>query len=135
MREFLRAKIHHARVTKADLEYEGSFGMDSDLMKKVGILPFESVEIYNCTNGERIRTYAIELPAGSKRFESNGAAAHLIREGDQVIIACYTWLDDRALALYQGPKVMILDAKNSEKEFYQIAAEFKDADLSKLPPA
>lgn len=119
MREFLRAKIHHARVTKADLEYEGSFGIDAEILEKVGILPFESVEIYNVTNGARIRTYAIELPRGSRRFESNGAAAHHIRQGDQVIIAAYTWLDEAALQKFKGPQILIVDHKNDPKDYYQ----------------
>jgi aspartate 1-decarboxylase len=119
MREFMRAKIHSVRVTKADLEYEGSFGMDADLMKQVGIAPFESVEIYNITNGARVRTYAIELPAGSRRFESNGAAAHHIRPGDRVIVVCYAWLTEKELPEFQGPKVLILNEKNEPKEFFQ----------------
>lgn len=119
MREFLRAKIHNARVTKADLHYEGSFGIDADYLDQSGIRAFESVEVYNVTNGARIRTYAIELPRGSKRFESNGAAAHHIREGDQVIIAAYTWLDETALRNFAGPKILILDEKNNRKDYYQ----------------
>jgi aspartate 1-decarboxylase len=119
VREFLRSKIHNARVTKADLAYEGSFGIDADVLAQVGILPFEAIEIYNVTNGSRLRTYAIELPSGSRRYESNGAAAHHIREGDTVIIAAYTWLDESALQKFTGPRILILDEKNAVKDFYQ----------------
>ncbi|MBN8555944.1 MAG: aspartate 1-decarboxylase [Deltaproteobacteria bacterium] len=119
MREFLRAKIHNATVTAADFEYEGSFGMDATFMKQVGIAPFESVEIYNVTNGARIRTYAIELPENSGRFESNGAAAHHIRPGDRVIIACYAWVLENEVTNFKGPKILILNEKNQRKEFFQ----------------
>jgi aspartate 1-decarboxylase len=118
VREFLRSKIHHAVITKADLEYEGSLGIDAELLKRAEILPFEAVEIYNVTNGQRVRTYAIELPAGSRRIESNGAAAHLIRQGDQVIIATYLYLNESEIAQHQ-PKILILHPDNSLKKEYR----------------
>ncbi len=118
MREFLRAKIHRARVTRADLEYEGSFGIDSAILQQVGILPFESIEIYNVRNGERLRTYAIELPAGSGRFESNGAAAHKIKEGDVVIIACYTRLLDAQISTFR-PKILTMDGKTNQVQTFR----------------
>lgn len=112
-------------MTSALLHYEGSFGIDADVMKKLDILPFESVEVYNITNGERIKTYAIELPAGSGRFESNGAAAHLIREGDRVIVAAYTWLTEQGLRNFKGPKIMVIEGTtNREKNFFQSPVAF-----------
>jgi aspartate 1-decarboxylase len=125
-REFLQAKIHFATITGADLEYEGSLGMDSELMKQIGILPFESVEVYNVTTGARIRTYAIELPAGSKRFESNGAAAHHIRKGDKVIIATYVWLETDEIRSF-NPRVMILGPENNVKSLYDKPIAFEDS--------
>lgn len=122
MREFLRAKIHGARITKADLDYEGSLGIDSALLQKADIKPFESVEVYNVTNGERLRTYAIELPAGSGRIESNGAAAHWMRPGDKVIIASYAWLEETKLQAHR-PKILIVTDDNKPKRFYEAFIE------------
>ncbi len=117
-REFLKSKIHGAVITKADLDYEGSLGIPADLMRRANILPFESVEVYNVTNGERLRTYAIELPAGSGRLESNGAAAHWMRPGDRVIIATYAWLEEAEVATHR-PQVLIVDSTNREKSFFE----------------
>jgi len=123
-REFLQSKIHFATITGADLEYEGSLGIDSALMKQIGILPFESVEVYNVTTGARIRTYAIELPPGSKRFESNGAAAHHIRKGDKVIIATYIWLEPDEIKSFEA-RILILGPENSTKACYQKSLTFQ----------
>lgn len=119
MREFLRAKIHHARITKAVLDYEGSLGIDADYLEMTGIEPFEAVEIYNVTNGSRLKTYAIPMPRGSKAFESNGAAAHHMKAGDQVIIACYARLTEAELKLFKGPEILILDDQNAVKTLYR----------------
>lgn len=119
MREFLRAKLHGVTVTQADLDYEGSFGIDQDLMDRVDILPFEAVEIYNITSGTRLKTYAIPMPRGSKEFQSNGAAAHLIKKGDRVIITAYTRLSEQEIAKFEGPKVAIFDRQNEISQFYQ----------------
>jgi len=130
MRQFLRAKLHSVTVTNALLDYEGSFGIDSTYLERVGILPYESIEVYNVTTGARIRTYAIPTPAGSRRFESNGAAAHLIRKGDKVIIACYALLTDEELTKFKGPRVLILDSANEAKIFYDSkSARFDEASL------
>jgi len=119
MREFLRAKIHHARITKAVLDYEGSLGIDADYLEMTGIEPFEAVEIYNITNGTRLRTYAIPMPRGSKAFESNGAAAHHMRAGDQVIIACFAQFTDAELKLFKGPEILILNDQNEVKSQFR----------------
>lgn len=120
MRQFLRAKIHGARITCADLDYEGSLGIDRTLLERSGIMPFESVEVYNVTNGHRLRTYAIELPAGSGRIESNGAAAHWMRPGDQIIIASYAWISEKEMSEFH-PRILIVDTENKEK-FYREAS-------------
>jgi len=119
VREFLRAKLHGVCVTSADLEYEGSFGIDQDIMDQVDLLPFEAVEIYNITSGQRLKTYAIPLARGSKQFQSNGAAAHLIKKDDRVIIACYVRLSQKEMQTFKGPRVLIFDAENNIKEEYQ----------------
>jgi len=124
MREFLRGKIHNAKITKADVDYEGSLGVDSELMRSAGLRPFESVEIYNVSNGHRLRTYLIELPPNSGRFESNGAAAHWIKEGDRVIIAAYEYFQDLEIPKHR-PRIVILDSQNRPKEVYESNTDYK----------
>lgn len=89
MRTFLRSKLHHATVTEANLEYVGSVTIDRDLMDQADILPFERVQIVDNTNGARLETYAIPGPRGSGAICINGAAAHLVREGDTVILMTF----------------------------------------------
>jgi len=91
MRQFLRAKIHRATVTEADLEYMGSVTIDESLMARVDIAPYEKVLIVDNTNGARLETYAIPGPAGSGTICINGAAAHLVKAGDQVIIMAFEY--------------------------------------------
>ena len=81
----LKAKLHQARVTHAELEYEGSCAIDGDLMDMAGILEYEQIQIYNIDNGERFETYAIRGEAGSKIISVNGAAAHKAQPGDRVL--------------------------------------------------
>jgi aspartate 1-decarboxylase len=121
MRQFLRAKIHGAMITQADLDYEGSLGVDEDYLDATGIAPFEAIEIYNVTSGTRVKTYAIPLERGSRRFESNGAAAHLIRKGDRVIVVCYEFFTPSELKKFKGPEILILDESNSIKKLYRPA--------------
>ena len=80
----LKGKLHQAAITAADLEYEGSCAIDSDLLARAGILEYEQIHIYNVTNGQRLVTYAIKAPAGSREICANGAAAHRMRAGDRV---------------------------------------------------
>jgi aspartate 1-decarboxylase len=86
MRWFLRSKIHKAKVTGVDLNYVGSIGIDKALMEKVGILPREKVLVVDNTNGARLETYVIEEEKNSGRVIMYGAATHLIKKGDEVII-------------------------------------------------
>ena len=107
----MRAKIHRATVTMADLHYEGSISIDSDLLKKSGILVNEQVDVLNINNGERFTTYAIEAPAGSKAIQVNGAAARKVQVGDQVIIISYAAMSyDEAKSF--KPKVLLLNVAN-----------------------
>ena len=97
-RVFLNSKIHKAVVTGADLEYEGSFGIDSDILKKANILPNEQIHVFNITNGNRFVTYAIPAAAGSKTMCANGACAHLTQRGDEVIICTFADLDEAEIS-------------------------------------
>ena len=93
MRWFLRSKIHKATVTEANLEYVGSITIDKNLIDAVGILPCEKVQVVSNTSGARLETYVIEGEAGSGIICMNGAAAHLIKKGEEVIIMGYELLD------------------------------------------
>ncbi len=85
----LKAKLHRACVTHAELNYEGSCAIDGDLLDLSGILEYEQIQIYNVTNGERFTTYAIRAEEGSRMISVNGAAAHKAGVGDRLIICAY----------------------------------------------
>lgn len=110
-RMLMKSKIHRARITDANLEYEGSLTIDRNLMEAADILPFEQVKVYNVSNGERFDTYAIEGPPGSGEICLNGAAARKGARGDVIIIVTYGIYDDTDRAGYQ-PKVVLLGAGN-----------------------
>jgi len=86
MRQFLKSKIMNAKITRVDLEYEGSLGIPRDILEKVDILPGEKILVANKENGARFETYAIESESG---FFLNGAAAHLGKIGDRLIIMSF----------------------------------------------
>ncbi len=110
-RTLLKSKIHRATVTQADLHYEGSVTIDADLMRAADIVPYERVEIYDITNGHRLATYAIEGPAGSGVICINGAAAHLVRAGDLVIITSYAEYSDDEVRDHE-PIVLLVNERN-----------------------
>src|SRR5437763_16941541 len=111
MRVMMKSKIHRATVTQADLDYVGSVTLDADLMEAADLLDGEQVAIVDITNGARIETYVIRGPRGSGVIGINGAAAHLVRPGDLVIIMSYAMLDDpEARAL--KPRVVHVDETN-----------------------
>lgn len=111
MRTVLKSKIHRARVTQADLQYEGSITIDADLMDAADILPFEQVHVLDVDNGARLATYAIEGARNSGQICINGAAARLVSSGDTVIILTYkTATDDEARAL--APALIYVDEFN-----------------------
>ncbi len=114
-RKMLRGKIHRATVTGADLHYEGSVTIDSDLMARGDILAHQEVEIWNVTNGERFRTYALEGRPGSGVVCINGAAAHKVSRGDLVIIATFGWMSEEEARAYE-PKLVFVDEANRPKE-------------------
>ncbi len=111
MRTMLRAKIHRARVTHTNIDYEGSIAIDRLLLDAADILPFEKVEVLNINNGARFSTYAIEAPRGSGTVGLNGAAARLAAKGDTVIILTYTDVSD-AEAITLTPRLVYVDAEN-----------------------
>ncbi len=110
----LKAKLHQAAITGADPDYEGSCAIDAELLARAGILEYEQIHIYNLTNGERLVTYAIKAPAGSREICANGAAAYRLHAGDRVIIVAYAVLDT-AVAEHFQPRVLILDVHNTVK--------------------
>src|SRR3990172_3178863 len=95
--EILRAKLHQACITQADVDYEGSLGIDIELMEAVGIYPYEKVLVANINNGSRLETYAIPEPFGSRRMVLNGAAARLGSVGDRIIVMAFCWLEESVL--------------------------------------
>jgi len=111
----MKAKLHRATVTQADLDYEGSISIDKDLLDASGILPNEQVDVLNITNGERFTTYAIEAPRGSKVIGVNGAAARLVQTGDKVIIVAYCQLPAEEARNY-NPNVVLLGDNNAVKK-------------------
>jgi aspartate 1-decarboxylase len=110
-RTFFRSKIHRATVTHADLDYEGSVSIDEDLLDAAGILEFEAIHVWNITRGTRLQTYAIKGQRGSGVVCINGAAAHLNRPGDLVILATFAELEESEVKGFK-PIVVLVDAKN-----------------------
>jgi len=107
----LKSKLHHVRVTGAELDYEGSLSLDRGLMDAVGLLPNEKLLVANLENGRRFETYAIEAPAGSGVCRLNGATAHLGKIGDRLIVMSFCLLAPGEAATHT-PRVIRLDAKN-----------------------
>lgn len=109
--EMIKGKIHRARLTHCDIDYEGSLEIDIDFLKKAEILPYEKILVVNATNGERLETYAIPGEAGSKVFRLNGAAARKGQIGDIVTIMAFS-LFTKEEAETMLPKVIVLNEKN-----------------------
>lgn len=113
-RFMLKSKLHRVTVTHADLNYEGSITIDEALMQKADLMPFEKVDIYNVSNGERFSTYVIKGKRGSGVICLNGAAARKASKGDVIIIASYVMVDD-GLTKKWTPKCVYVDEKNRVK--------------------
>ena len=111
----LSGKLHRARVTDRDIEYEGSIAIDEDLMDEVGILPHEQVHVYDINNGNRFITYAIPGPRGSGCISVNGAAARMVERNDSIIIAAYVNMELDKDDPYQ-PRVLLLGEDNQVVE-------------------
>jgi aspartate 1-decarboxylase len=110
-RVMLRAKLHRAKVTEADLHYEGSCGIDAHLLKEANMQEFERIELYNINNGARFSTYIIAAPEHSGIISLNGAAARLAQVGDLLIICTYAPLSDLEAHTHK-PRVVLLDDQN-----------------------
>jgi aspartate 1-decarboxylase len=111
--QMLKAKLHQACVTHADIMYEGSFGIDTELMEAAGLYPHEKVLIANIANGNRFETYVIPEAFGSRRMVLNGAAARLGEVGDRIIIMAFCWVDEALVRDGRHrPRVMWLDENN-----------------------
>ena len=111
MRIMLKSKIHRARVTHANVEYEGSISIDKKLMEAADILPFEQVHVLNINNGARFETYAIEAEADSGEIGIQGAAARLASAGDKVIILTYRQVEEAEVHNHYPTRVYV-DEKN-----------------------
>jgi aspartate 1-decarboxylase len=110
-RTFFKSKIHRATITHADLDYEGSVSIDEDLLEAAGIWEYEAVHVWNITRGTRLQTYAIKGERGSGVVCINGAAAHLNKPGDLVILATFAELEE-AEARTHEPVVVLVDRRN-----------------------
>ena len=113
MRTMLKSKIHRARVTETNIDYEGSITIDKKLMEEADILPYEQVEVLNINNGARFTTYAIEGKCGE--ICVNGAAARLAVKGDIVLILSYCHVDEEEARNFT-PKLVYVDANNAITE-------------------
>jgi aspartate 1-decarboxylase len=110
-RSLFKSKIHRARVTQADLTYEGSVTIDESLLQAADILPYERIHIWNASNGYRLETYALPGPAGSGIICVNGAAARHAQPGDIVILATFVDVDEAEARTWK-PTVIRVDAEN-----------------------
>jgi len=107
----LQAKLHRVSVTQADLNYEGSCGIDSALLTAASLHEFQHIDIYNVSNGSRFSTYIIAAPEGSGAISLNGAAARRAMVGDLLIICAYSQYSDSELAKY-NPIIVLVDSAN-----------------------
>lgn len=110
-KKMLQTKLHRAKVTHADLNYEGSCGIDRALLDASGLIPYQYIDIYNVSNGMRFSTYVIEAERGSGEISLNGAAARCAAVGDLLIICAYSEYDAAELASYE-PVVVLIDEGN-----------------------
>lgn len=108
----LKGKLHQAAVTHAELHYDGSCAIDSNLLELAGILPFEQIQIYNINNGERLTTYAIRGEAGSGIISMNGAAARKVSVGDRIIICAYAAMPEAVAQTFE-PRLVYLNEHNT----------------------
>ena len=109
-RKILKSKIHRARITGADIEYQGSITIDKNLIELADLKPFEFVDIWDISNGARFETYVIEGKEGSGEICINGAAARLVAKNDLVTIASHSYIDDASQI--PEPKLVFVDSDN-----------------------
>jgi len=111
MRTMLKSKIHRARVTRCNIDYEGSITIDRDLIEAANLLPYEKVDVLNINNGARFSTYVIEGERGSGEICLNGAAARLVAKGDMVIVLSYCIVPENEAAT-AIPRLIYVDSTN-----------------------
>lgn len=109
--KMMKSKIHRATVTRADLNYEGSIGVDESLLQAAGILSGEAVHVWNVNSGSRLETYALPSKSGSGEICLNGAAARMVQCGDLVIITAFCWLEEENVRRHVC-RVLLVDAQN-----------------------
>lgn len=114
LRTMLQAKLHRVRVTQADLDYEGSCGIDEALLEASGLRENQYIELYNVNNGERFATYIIKAPRGSGAIQLNGAAARRAMVGDLLIICAYSQYSEAELERHE-PVVVLVDESNQPR--------------------
>lgn len=125
LRTLLRSKIHRARVTQADLNYEGSITIDLNLMDEAKMVPFEKVDILNVTNGNRLTTYVIPGVRGSGKICINGAAARLVKVDDVVIIVCYGEYSPEEVENHEAQIVLVNENNDITKSVAKSAGNLK----------
>jgi len=113
--QVFKSKIHRATITQADLDYEGSVSIDEELMELAQINEHEAVHVWNVTRGTRLMTYALKAPRGSRVICMNGAAAHLMKVDDMVILATFCQLDAEEREGFE-PTVVLVDEGNNPRE-------------------
>ena len=114
----LHSKIHRARVTHSELHYNGSLGIDEDLIDAAGMVPGQQIDVLNVNNAARITTYILKEPRGSKRFGVYGAAAHLFNPKDIIIIIAYAQMDEKEARTYRA-KMLVMDENNNVEKVKQ----------------
>ena len=125
LRTLLRSKIHRARVTQADLNYEGSITIDLNLLESAKMVPFEKVDVLNVTNGSRITTYVIPGVRGSGKICINGAAARLVKVDDVVIIVCYGEYTEAEIENHEAQIVLVNEDNEITKSIAKSAGNLK----------
>ena len=118
MRFVMRSKIHRATVTHADVDYVGSISIDENLLQAAGIEEWEKIHVLDVTNGSRLETYVVKAPAGSGKICINGAAAHLVKPGNLVILITYEGIPTEAVAEHK-PTIVHVNARNEVVEISQ----------------
>lgn len=122
-RTLLSGKIHRATVTQADLDYIGSVSIDEDLLDASGISEWEKVAVLDVTNGARLETYAIKAPRGSREICINGAAAHLVKPGNVVIILSYVEIEEEFIEMHV-PRIVLVNSENRILEIVSSESNF-----------
>ena len=121
----LRAKIHRATVTQANLNYIGSISIDEGVMEAAGIVEWEKIAVLDITNGSRLETYAIKAPRGSGEICINGAAAHLINPGDLVILLTYQGMEEGEIENHR-PRIVHVDEQNNIIELAETESNYSN---------